>query len=222
MAHLVLGAHVQCPVQKYLGLLPKDTIHFICEKLGVHHKLWCAHPERVGRMGKASALAGSRNLRQTQDFSAFHPIKPFFGLSDTLCCLADQDLGTQGTEFRPFKNVGILINNPEDLPMGGKHSVARFPQKQNISWSRLSTRGTNKVSKAETLDMHTSHCGHGARVPPRPLSSPAQHRAALATVLGAVHRLLQGSHTGSCLQALPHASGEPGRPCPALLFQPYC
>ena len=142
MAHLVLGTRVQCPMQKTWVYSPKDRIHFIWEKLGVHHK--------CGQNGKstASAMAGSRNLRQTQDFSVFHPKKPFFGLSDSLCCLADQDLGTQGTEFRSFKSVDNLINNPEDLPnMGGKHSAGRFPQKQNISWSRLSTRGTKKGFK---------------------------------------------------------------------------
>lgn len=72
--------------------------------------------------GTALLLAGSRNLRQTHDFSRFHPKTHFFGLSDTLSCWADQDLGAQAIEFRPFKNANILINNPEDLPsMGRRH-----------------------------------------------------------------------------------------------------
>lgn len=72
--------------------------------------------------GTALLLAGSRNLRQSHDFSGFHPKTHFFGLSDTMSCLADQDLAAQATEFRPFKNTNILINNLEDLPsMGGRH-----------------------------------------------------------------------------------------------------
>lgn len=63
MAHLVLGTRVQCPMQKTWVYSPKDRIYFIWEKLRVHHK--------CGQNGKstASAMAGSRNLRQTQDFS---------------------------------------------------------------------------------------------------------------------------------------------------------
>lgn len=153
-AHLVLGA-VSCAGVP--GFTPKgqDSLH-----LGTSCSVKTWSPPKIvtsregGQNGKstASSPAGSRNLRQTQDFSVFQPKKLFFGLSDTLSCLADQDLA-QGTEFRSFKNVGIPINKAEDLPIvGGKHSEGRFPQEQSISWSRLSTRGTNKVSKAETLD----------------------------------------------------------------------
>lgn len=55
-------------------------------------------------------------------------------MSDTLSCWADQDLGAQATEFRPFKNANILTNNPEIfLAWEGGIFGERSPQKQNIS-----------------------------------------------------------------------------------------
>lgn len=188
--------------------IPKgqDSLHLAvsCSVKGSESTTRCYLLREWAEWEKHSIITGrQRNLRQTQDFSAFHPKTLFFGLSDTLSCLADQNLGAQGTEFRSFKNV--LINNPEHLPnMGGKHSGDRFPQKQNIS--RVG-RGTRKVSKAETLDKaHLTPQAWCTCVPPRPLSSPAPQCTRwgspgwrCSAVLGAVHRLLQGSHTGLCL-----------------------
>lgn len=176
--------------------IPKgqDSLHLAvsCSVKGSESTTRCYLLREWAEWEKHSIITGrQRNLRQTQDFSAFHPKTLFFGLSDTLSWLADQNLGAQGTEFRSFKNV--LINNPEHLPyMGGKHSGDRFPQKQNIS--RVG-RGTRKVSKAETLDKaHLTPQAWCMCVPPRPLSSPAPQCTRWGSpgqrcpaVLGAVH-----------------------------------
>lgn len=110
----------------------------LCERPGVYHR---AHHLLGTARQPETALwqAGRRSLRQTHGFPGFHPKRHFLELSDILSSLAHGDLGAQATEFRPFQDVNVLINNPEDLSsVRGRQFQGHIPRKAKYFLSRLS------------------------------------------------------------------------------------